>query len=595
MSEQSFFASATASVFGFTNTGDKVTATASANASAATSYEDALSIAKVIAFNVAKSELETNIDIIQQTISIVESENLGPTGPTGPTGAQGAQGATGIQGATGPTINQQKQSLFGYSNTLTELNNFQLTRPETSTSPYYYNIQSNVSQGSYSNLTSGSGGVSNQYQNANVTQIIFTTSERYFGKNFCLCGSFTDVSSNYGDVSSNYGDIKANYIATYNTNYGYSPSPFGLNSEVGSIVYDPLKSSFFSGTTIYAGGIFSDISGVDFSFFDGSLNRIAKWDGNNWSPLGGGLSNPDYLGSVSVIKFDPTDPSNNNLYVGGSFTDASGILVNRIAKWDGIMQTWSALGDGVSNTLVSIPNVGSLAFDSNNNLYAGGYFENAGDVLVNNIAKWDGSSWSALGSGVTGVTNSFLGTHPSVNCFAFDSRNNLYVGGYFNNAGGVSVNNIAKWDGNNWSALGSGITNAINFSTSVNSLVFDSSNNLYVGGYFNNAGGVEVNNIAKWDGNSWSALGSGLTSSSNNSYTGVVNTLLIDDDFLYIGGNFDNAGGVAVSNIAKVELNFNNYIKNTDGNDLYLNYSGKGSVTNLLHYDETSKVYSQVN
>ncbi len=36
---------------------------------------------------------------------------------------------------------------------------------------------------------------------------------------------------------------------------------------------------------------------------------------------------------------------------------------------------------------------------SGGDLYAGGDFTTAGGVAVNRIAKWDGSAWSALGSG----------------------------------------------------------------------------------------------------------------------------------------------------------------------------------------------------
>ena len=36
-------------------------------------------------------------------------------------------------------------------------------------------------------------------------------------------------------------------------------------------------------------------------------------------------------------------------------------------------------------------------------LYAGGAFTTAGGVAANHIAKWNGSSWSALGSGMNGA------------------------------------------------------------------------------------------------------------------------------------------------------------------------------------------------
>ena len=83
----------------------------------------------------------------------------------------------------------------------------------------------------------------------------------------------------------------------------------------------------------------------------------------------------------------------------------------------------------------------------------------------------------------------------------FDAAGNLYAGGFFTTAGGVSANYIAKWDGSSWSALGSGIDNL------VLALAVDGAGNLYAGGSFTTAGGVIANNIAKWDGSGWSALG----------------------------------------------------------------------------------------
>ncbi len=44
--------------------------------------------------------------------------------------------------------------------------------------------------------------------------------------------------------------------------------------------------------------------------------------------------------------------------------------------------------------------VSAAAADGSGNLYIGGEFTLAGDVFATNIAKWNGSRWSALGSGV---------------------------------------------------------------------------------------------------------------------------------------------------------------------------------------------------
>ena len=124
--------------------------------------------------------------------------------------------------------------------------------------------------------------------------------------------------------------------------------------------------------------------------------------------------------------------------------------------------------------------VSALAVDATGTLYAGGYFTVAGNMRVCFIAKWDGSNWSALGSGMNG----------SVSALAVDASGNLYAGGYFTVAGGVTVNNIAKWDGSSWSALGSGMNGY------VKALAVDASGNLYAGGLFTAAGGVSAKNIS---------------------------------------------------------------------------------------------------
>jgi len=111
---------------------------------------------------------------------------------------------------------------------------------------------------------------------------------------------------------------------------------------------------------------------------------------------------------------------------------------------------------------------------SGTNLYAGGYFTSAGGVPANYIAKWDGSAWSALGSGMGGA-------NPYVNALAV-SGTNLYAGGSFTTAGGVTANYIAKWNGNTWSALGSGMN------STVYALAVDASGHLFVGGDFTLAG-----------------------------------------------------------------------------------------------------------
>src|SRR5206468_1190495 len=71
---------------------------------------------------------------------------------------------------------------------------------------------------------------------------------------------------------------------------------------------------------------------------------------------------------------------------------------------------------------------------SGSDLYAGGFFSTADDGSVGeHIAKWDGSSWSALGSGMDSIVLSLTA-----------SGDDLYAGGFFGTAGVTPANHIAR-------------------------------------------------------------------------------------------------------------------------------------------------------
>jgi len=198
---------------------------------------------------------------------------------------------------------------------------------------------------------------------------------------------------------------------------------------------------------------------------------------------------------------------------------------------------WNGLGSGINN------NGTSISIDSSNNIYAGGYFTSAGGISVDRVALWNGISWSALGSsGYKGVNYSSQPNQTVIYGMDIDNNNNLYVGGNFDQVGDlVEANYIAKWNGSVWSRLSDSDIGMNNF---VYCLKFDNNNNLYAGGNFTTAGGTPANRIAKWDGNAWSALGSGF---DNIPYSMIVDS----QNNLYVGGNFTTAGGTPVNYIAK--------------------------------------------
>jgi hypothetical protein len=69
-----------------------------------------------------------------------------------------------------------------------------------------------------------------------------------------------------------------------------------------------------------------------------------------------------------------------------------------------------------------------------------------------------------------------------------------------------------------------------------------SGSTLYAGGSFTTAGGNSANNIAQWDGSSWSPLGSGISGAGGDLDGPYVNALLVSGSTLYVGGDFTTAG-----------------------------------------------------
>ena len=300
----------------------------------------------------------------------------------------------------------------------------------------------------------------------------------------------------------------------------------GLNDDVHAVaVFDDG-----GGPDLYAGGSFTEVAGVPAS-------RIVRWDGSGWSVVAAGAN--DEVHALEVWD-DGNGPA---LYAGGRFSHAGGVLTVAIARWDGA--SWSALGSGMT-LFAEPPSVLALTVHddgSGERLYAGGHFETAGGVAADNVACWDGASWSALGSGTIGVVRA-LGEHDD------GSGPALFVGGDFTTAGAVPANYVARWDGTSWSALGGGMTWPGETPEVHAFATFDAGSGprLYAGGYFTFAGGVPANMVATWDGTSWSGLG-GLDDR--------VRAFAVYDDgsgpTLYAGGDFSMTIGAVVGSIARLD------------------------------------------
>jgi trimeric autotransporter adhesin len=237
-----------------------------------------------------------------------------------------------------------------------------------------------------------------------------------------------------------------------------------LWTPMGTIINDFVYAITSVGSNIYAGGSFA---------YPGSnttrLNYVGMWNGSGWSPLDTGLN-----ATVSALAV-----MGGNLYVGGSFYKTyAGMDLKRIGMWNG---HWNQLGTGIPNGWVN-----ALAVSGNDLYVAGSFSLSTPNGVAHNIAKWNGSSWSVVGTPQT------PGLNDEVLCIAVVDGT-VYAGGFFTatHGGNTTANRIAKWDGTSWQAIGAG------FNAPVRSICIAGSY-LYSGGDFITSGSTSILHIAKW-------------------------------------------------------------------------------------------------
>ena len=259
-------------------------------------------------------------------------------------------------------------------------------------------------------------------------------------------------------------------------------------TEPGQGVQGTVHGLLASGGSVYAVGEFTQAGGLP-------CVRMAKWNGTQWSAVvqagsGNGVGNR-VLAILDAGKV---------VYIGGDFTVAGGVVANRIACWNKATRKWSPLGSGMRGSYMDMHDpstVEALAMVSGV-LYAGGNFRFAGAADCDNIARWNGTSWSNMGSGTSGSghVKAMLARGPD-----------LYVAGGFDNMDGAdNTAQVARWDGSRWWGLGTEFSKFTYVRAEIQALCFYGSDVIAAGSGYQGADGATHSQLYRWNGTEWSQI-----------------------------------------------------------------------------------------
>lgn len=281
-----------------------------------------------------------------------------------------------------------------------------------------------------------------------------------------------------GGTFKNAGGTVLSHVARWN---GLSFTPVGNSTEVNASALAIWNDG--GGNRLYAGGTFDTVGGATF-------NHLAKWTGSAWAPVGGGTH---FQGNVGALLAFGT-----KLYVGGGFNSVGGGVAGTtgIAAWNG--GSWESLGGGLADEFGGVDALIVHNDGGGNAVYAGGTFSTSGGAPASFLAKWNGSSWAAVGAGVDGIVGGLLSVAGS----------GLLAAGTFTQAGGAEANNLARFGGGLWSPY-TAKPNGAGLEGDVNHLaVHDDGSGpaLYASGAFHVPGATGFTVLAKFDGTAWTPL-----------------------------------------------------------------------------------------
>ncbi|MBK9637494.1 MAG: T9SS type A sorting domain-containing protein [Bacteroidetes bacterium] len=364
----------------------------------------------------------------------------------------------------------------------------------------------------------------------------------YYNGALYIAGSFSNVDG-----------VPADYLAKFENNT-WSPIGSGINAR-------PIKMKVHDGKlflcgpfTTFNGSTAMSLAWIDSAGVTGGSNILAPGNLMNFYVL------HDTIGVITnsaMYRFDGLQYTNDlppgyNAYNGFTYQDTLYMVHDSIYSGNGYSIQDRKITKVTQNShsgdlfVTQQRSIGASfipeyeVFHSNDSaLYVGGSFKNINGNTMASMFKSSASGLSNFGKCASRYIDPWQ--NANVYCSYFDSLSGkLWVGGSFLFADNQLCSNIAIWDGNSWSCPDSGFSGTVLSIVSFNGTI-------YASGAFLKSGNTTLNSIARFVGNQWEPV------SSSGNLTGAnktIQSMIVANNQLYLGGGFNMIGGVSVFYLA---------------------------------------------
>ena len=338
-------------------------------------------------------------------------------------------------------------------------------------------------------------GVFSQFANSDWDTIPFPYGTQGVGIEFIIPDpSNTSLVIGGGGLSGS--NPSGNYLLKYENN---TVQPLGeFDNKIWGATY-------YHGELIVGGG-FENVSGVP-------VTSLAKYNGQNWSPFGEFIFDSLNQGLVrDVLVIDDT------LYAVGGFNVIDGDSIKAVARL--INGNWEAVYGS------PLYGIASYILKYKGNLYVSGVNVMYNGTIYSDIAMYKNGEWQPVGPPYLGGGFTHIKDMTVYN-------DELYVLGWIQKNDGNVGNGIQKWDGTQWSEVGTGLQSVNPGYGTVQPFDMEVHNGkLYVVGGFIYAGNVPARFVATWDGNQWCSMNTSVFSASSPTFFNGVGFL---NDSIFCG------------------------------------------------------------